>query len=428
MLPDDILLDIFDFYQREDQPTLGDFTKKPTWFTLVHVNRRWRNVVFASTRRLDLKLVCTTRTPVKKKLDIWPALPIVISQYDPGMAGVHNIISALKHNDRICGINLYSVSESVLEKIFAAMQQPIPTLKYLRLVPRPIRVGVLVIPDSFLGGSAPHLRSLQLDGVEFRGLSKLLSSTSGLVTLSLSNIHHFVSPDQHELQSASSQRPLPSTRFDFPALTRFEFKGYSQYLKDMIARVNAPILDDLSITLLYNSISRSSIPRLTPLISCPLNLKAPDDALIVFRHNILLVIFRSQTTTSSHEVLRLEIINACSVLSSLALVCGLSLPPLPTVKRLYLMFAPYHRRQVWDAKWLNLLYPFTALKELYLSEEVGPVSEGEIKVLPTLQNITSKSQLHEVIPTPYVPQKLFGYHILRGPYASDHPPMNDLHP
>ena len=122
MLSDDVLLNIFDFYQREAQPTLGDFTKITTWFTLVHVNHRWRNVVFASTRRLDLQLVCTTRTPVTKKLDIWPTLPIVISQFAPEGAGVHNIISALKHTDRVCGINLDRASKSVLKKIVAARQ------------------------------------------------------------------------------------------------------------------------------------------------------------------------------------------------------------------------------------------------------------------------------------------------------------------
>ena len=66
MLSDDVLLNIFDLYQREAQPTLGDFTKITTWFTLVHVNHRWRNVVFASTRRLDLQIVCTTNTRDKE--------------------------------------------------------------------------------------------------------------------------------------------------------------------------------------------------------------------------------------------------------------------------------------------------------------------------------------------------------------------------
>jgi hypothetical protein len=425
ILPDDVLLDIFDFIQSEAQPTLGEFKEINAWFTLVHVCRRWRNVVFTSTRRLHLLLVCTDRTPVTKELDIWPALPIVISQTAPEMAGVHNIIAALNHNDRVYGISLHRVSNLVLENILAAMLRPFPALKYLHLALGHNQAGVSEIPDSFLGGSAPHLLSRQLDRVEFRGLSNLLLSASGLVTLSLLDIHHFVSPDRHELQSlqsASSQRPPSLTRIVFPALAHFEFKGFSRYLEDIIAHVDAPILDNLSITLLYHTICTT--PRLSPLISCPLNLKAPDNALIVFRYNTVSVKIRSQTSTSGHAALKLDI--ACNgsdlPLSSLALVCGLSLPPLPTVERLYVIFASYHGLYVQNTRWLDLLYPFTALKKLYLSEELAPVSQGAIKVLPTPHDIFLESQLQEAVPQPFIPRQLFSYHIVRESGASDRPP------
>ena len=423
MLSDDVLLNIFDFYQREAQPTLGDFTKITTWFTLVHVNHRWRNVVFASTRRLDLQLVCTTRTPVTKKLDIWPTLPIVISQFAPEGAGVHNIISALKHTDRVCGINLDRVSKSVLKKIVAAMQQPFPELKYLHLTSSHDLVPSL--PDSFLGGSAPYLRSLELDGVEYRGISRLLLSASGLVTLSLLNIHHFVSPDRHELQFASSQRSPPSTRFVLPTLTHFEFKGYSQYLGDILAHVDAPILDDLSITLLHHSISKT--PQLGSLISCPLNLKAPDNALIVFRHNTVSIKFRSQTSTSVCETFKLDIVCPDLPLSCLALVCGLSLPPLTTVERLFVIFASYYELDFQNAGWWDFLYPFTALRKLYLSEELAPVSRRAIKVLPTTpQDIFQESQLQDAVPQPFTPQQLFSYHIVREPDTPERPPITEF--
>ena len=48
------------------------------WQLLVHVCRRWRNVVFGSPRRLNLQLRCTHETPVKDKLDVWPSLPLII--------------------------------------------------------------------------------------------------------------------------------------------------------------------------------------------------------------------------------------------------------------------------------------------------------------------------------------------------------------
>jgi hypothetical protein len=412
-LPDGVLLRIFDFYLSEAQPTLGGFKEINAWFTLVHVYQRWRNFVFASSRRLGLQLVCTARTPVTKKLDVWPALPIVVSQHALKPEGVQNIVAALKHTDRVCGINLDRISYWVLDKVLAVMQQPFPALKDLYLVSNTAESGTRKIPDSFLGGSTPHLRSLQLGGIEFQGLSNLLLSAVSLVTLSLWSVPRFVPPPS-------------STRFVFPALTRFMFQGYKQYLEDFVAQVDAPILSDIFIKLLYPD--TSGIPRLAPLISCPVNLKAPDNALIAFWYKTVSVKFR---LPSGYETLRLKIEyygpDSNLGLSYLARICGSSLPPLPTVERLYVTFAS-HGRHVRNGHWLDLLYPFTALNKLYLSEELEPVRQGAIKVLPTLQDIFSESQLREAIPQPFTPLQLFSYHIVREADASERPPTTGLMP
>jgi len=42
-----------------------------------------------------------------------------------------------------------------------------------------------VAPDSFLGGSAPHLRIFELDSIPFPGLPKLLLSATHLDNLDL---------------------------------------------------------------------------------------------------------------------------------------------------------------------------------------------------------------------------------------------------
>ncbi|KAI0292163.1 hypothetical protein BC826DRAFT_1020352, partial [Russula brevipes] len=75
MLPDDVLLEIFDFYLNDENSHGPRNVDK--WHTLVHVCRRWRNVVFASPSRLDLRLLCRKDRPLAM-LDIWPALPINI--------------------------------------------------------------------------------------------------------------------------------------------------------------------------------------------------------------------------------------------------------------------------------------------------------------------------------------------------------------
>ena len=108
MLSEDVLLEMFTFYVYEDPDLDG-------WQKLVHVCRRWRSVVFASPHRLNLQLLCTNKRPVKKMLDIWPALPIVVSGGYDTVDGIENIIAALEHNiklsSRILQISYWEESE-----------------------------------------------------------------------------------------------------------------------------------------------------------------------------------------------------------------------------------------------------------------------------------------------------------------------------
>jgi hypothetical protein len=77
MLPDDVLLEIFVFY-RGQYRYANPGSPLWKWHFLVHVCQKWRQIVFASPRRLDLQIFCTNKTPVRKNLGIWPALPLVI--------------------------------------------------------------------------------------------------------------------------------------------------------------------------------------------------------------------------------------------------------------------------------------------------------------------------------------------------------------
>jgi hypothetical protein len=162
MLPDVALLEIFDFYAH---PT--------SWDTLVHVCRKWRNVVFDSPLRLNLRLLCTDSTPVRKTLDVWPLLPIDIRGFGQEKWGADNIVAALEHNDRIYSLDLWDVPNSQLENVLPVMQQPFPAHLRFNLKDE----TALVIPASFLGGSAPRLESLILNRIPFPGLPKLLLST-----------------------------------------------------------------------------------------------------------------------------------------------------------------------------------------------------------------------------------------------------------
>ena len=112
MLPSVALLEIFGSYLS---------TYNMSWHTLVHVCRRWRNVVFRWSRHLNVEISCSFVRPVRATLlDIWPPLPINISgseYYSKMDNDVDNIVAALEHKDRVCKISLRHVTSWNLEKI-----------------------------------------------------------------------------------------------------------------------------------------------------------------------------------------------------------------------------------------------------------------------------------------------------------------------
>ena len=75
-LPDEVVVEIFDFYIIVNDR--GSYTPLNTWHVLVHVCRRWRYLVFASPRRLNLRLAYHGHRPISEVLDAWPVLPITL--------------------------------------------------------------------------------------------------------------------------------------------------------------------------------------------------------------------------------------------------------------------------------------------------------------------------------------------------------------
>jgi hypothetical protein len=153
MLPDDVLVEIFD---SSEGIVLPAWSGQDTWHALVHVCRRWRYLVFASPRRLNLRLVYRGHRPMLEVLDAWPVLPVSLtSSSDRSGQRWDNIVAALEseHSDRISEIDTRMIN-SGWERFAAAMQKPFPELTYLDVWTWTFD-GVRVLPDSFLGGSAP---------------------------------------------------------------------------------------------------------------------------------------------------------------------------------------------------------------------------------------------------------------------------------
>jgi hypothetical protein len=410
-LPDVALLEIFDFYMYEEQIEV--------WYALVHVCRQWRKVVFGSPRRLSLRLHCRAGKPVRETLDVWPPLPIVVMVYGDEAWDEGDIVAALKRNDRVCGIDLCPghVPNRRLENLFAAMQQPFPALTRLQLHCEARDETAPVFPSSFLGGSAPRLQSLILGGIPCPGLPKLLRFAIHLVTLELSGIPHsgnfspeamviglsvlirleklvigFDSPQCRP--DRKSRSPPPPTRTLLPVLTTFQFKGVGEYLEDLVARIDAPLLDDLEITFFHQLVFDT--PRLTQFISRTPRFNAYDGARVVFSE-LEVRITLSQTLD---ETLKLGILCNLSEwqLSSLAQIHSSFFPQglLHTVEHLHILENEYWRpdwqEDIEGNQWLELLHPFTAVKDLHMSQEFVP------RITAALRELVAGESVSEVLP------------------------------
>ena len=418
VLPDDVLLGIFDFYMIMNPP--HDKTRTEAWQTLVHVCRRWRNLVFGSPRRLKLQLFCTPQTPARDTLDVWPALPLIINGSLAPKETTDNVVAALGQSNRICQVRLYlNKLSGRLEEVLAPMQVSFPELTDLRLSSYET---LPIIPDSFLGGSAPRLRILILDSISFPGLSKLLLSATHLVVLRLHAIPHsgYFSPqaivaslsvlsslEELFLQFRSpqsrpdwgSRRPPPSNRSILPALKRFGFKGVTEYLEELVTGIDIPHLSYATITF-FNQID-FDCPRLAQFIDRTPAFRGRDEARVEFNHFTANVTLRHRTSDSGDDDLLINI--PCREpdwqLSSIEQVCN-SLPPFSLVEDLYI--GRLYPEPVWkdgaieDALWLDLFLPFITAKNLYLSKKYAPgiaaalqelVGSRITDMLPSLQNI-----------------------------------------
>jgi len=356
MLPDDVLLEIFDFYLDDMYQYFED------WIWLAHVCRRWKSVVFQSPHRLNVRLVCTPYKRARDTLDTWPPLPLII--YDVGIhhregTSADNIIAALEQNDRVCQIKLRypNLTSSDLKYVTdsAAMQKPFPELINLQLTMDDGGDGLQILPDSFLGGTVPRLQTLILYDVPFLRLPKLLSSTTHLVVLDLFNIPRsgYIPPEVMATSLSAltsleflglrfrSPRPRPAlrnrrlpppplTRSILLSLTQIQFKGANEYLEDILARIDAPRLSGLHITF-FNQIIFDT-PQLFQFISRRPTLRAPEEGRITFLPESIFVEFLSQT--SDYGLLWVAIPCTASEwqLSSLEQICTSTCLPFPRWK------------------------------------------------------------------------------------------------
>ena len=208
-------------------------------------------------------------TPVSRLLDIWPPFPITIYLPYPRSVldenGAENIISALECRDRISYILMYGIRGPDLEKFVSVLHEPLPQLTnfFLGSGSSATDQSVPVLPETFLGGSAPRLETFQLSGIPFPSFPKFTSSFTHIANLHLFDIPNsgYISPEV----MATSLTALPNlaslfigfrsppsgllqlspphlTPAALPSLSGLIFHGASEYFEGFVARIDTPRL------------------------------------------------------------------------------------------------------------------------------------------------------------------------------------------
>ena len=397
------------------------------------VCRRWRHVVFGSPRRLDLRVVCTNTTPTSRLLDIWPPFPIIVSlpplfpELDEN--GVNNLIAALECRDRISKINIGYIRGPLLEKLVPMLHEPFPVLTTLSLWSTDESVPEL--PETFLGGSAPRLRSFWLEGIPFPSFPKFILSFTHILHLHLVGIpgSGYISPGVMaiclaalpNLESLSigfrspPSRPLQSspphlTRVALLALSSLAFSGVSGYFEDFVTRIDTPCLTRLSMAFFMAPIF--NIPRLRNLINHTEGLKPFNRAAMWLSSPTITIGLESPA--------RFELEIKCGrpdwQLSSMTQIFSQQLPLFSYVEQLEI------RHYAWGFEWkddpdmdstlwLELFRLFVAAQILHVSERlVSPIARalqdltGQMatEVLPVLrtlflEGLESSGPVHEAM-------------------------------
>lgn len=358
-LPEDVLLDTFDAYRQlfKLSPNYENtWNSRYGWFKLTHVCRSWRRLVHLSPSRLQVHLLFTPRRSSRGTiLKSLPPLPILIDYCAESWNEKQErfILAAIRQRSRVREIGLRRADVD-MPKLFRALScgHPFPELEGLRILSSYLSDQGLIFPSTFLSGSVSCLQRLTLQDVEPRCLSPLLSSTTGLVELSLtfrasdsalpeasliSNLQCMANLRRLELRprpqhhTTTSDGPrLPSGSGDvvpLPKLMQFVFVGPTIYLEALVVVFAAPSLQHLDAKL-YGVVNGFPIHHLCRFICDTDNQFI--SVRLYFTHSRLKMIAETRSKSDHAQLFKISIYNPTDM--SLVEICHRLSKPLTTVE------------------------------------------------------------------------------------------------
>ena len=414
-LNDDILLNIFHH----------NLVAAPRcWPTLASVCQRWRQIVLTHPVVLNLRLHCTHGTPVLKALDCWLSLPIIVKYGGvpnldpPAPEDNSNIVAALKQSGRVSSVSL-TITGSLIENL-SGISEPLSELEELILLT--LDDILLTLPAGFRWGS--RLRTLHVTRIAIPSLPLLLSPSQDLIDIQLHEIPgagFFPAEEFADALSGMAQLqsltfhllsfprrrsyltlpPLSGGRVVLPALTHLKYRGTSKYLDSLVARIDAPHLEDVDIT--FFSQPTIDAQQLGGFIERIEMYRSFSHAEVKNSANAISITFADSNATT-HPSLRLQI--SCKQLdwqlSSMAQVCN-SLSPFPLrVSDLDIDMTKLSsgNDDPTGERWLELVRSFSGARNVSVAGELTVATDilcalcpgdgrftTDTTVLPILQNL-----------------------------------------
>jgi hypothetical protein len=322
-------------------------------------------------------------------------------------------MSSRQFHDRVSHVSIHDIDGPALAQLLAAMHQPLPTLKniFLRTRDNPVKV----LPETFLGGSAPLLEYFHLDGIPFPTFPKFISSSTHLRDPVIRDMPHsgYISPNtmvaclaalpnleeltiefRPPLHRTRRITPPPRTRIVLPALTVLCFRGVSEYFENFVVQIDTPLLEGLGITFITDF--TCDIPRLRHFIERSERLRPLNKAVMDFYNGGISI------NSSLPRRFMLDILCNSAIrqpnwqLSSMVQIFGQQLPFISHVEELTIHESTRPKIE-WinpdmdSPLWLELFHLFIAVQSLHLSENLGP------PVVAVLQDLTGE-RATEVLP------------------------------
>jgi len=171
-------------------------------------------------------------------------------------------------------------------------------------------------------------------------------------------------------------------------------------LEDFVALVDTPMLDNLDITFFHQlTFDTRKLPQ---FISRTPNFKANDETCVIISDSGVRIAPVRPFVSGVRVDLEVSCRQSDWQLASLAQICRSSFPHtfISSLENLYIREDGYPQLRWQDdtenAQWLELLHPFTAVKNLYLSKEFIPriapvlqelVGDRVVEILPALQGL-----------------------------------------